>query len=243
MPGGILANAYPLPDGWENGIAFLGGGCSQPLIAAPCTVIDGVDLTRPGAKEVFEPVYINQSAACSMLSKVGVVDLAANRLEGTTEWALGQTLQEGYESSNPSFQDAILVGTGGASVVAAVACLEAAAAATGYGAEIFLHAPIRAAAYLASEHLIDNGLSPSGFRWVFSSGYTATDTLVTIWATGSLFASVSEAETLIDPSTGAPPVGWRVNTNAAIRQRLGMAAFDPCLNLSATFIVPTCTGG
>jgi hypothetical protein len=241
MRGGILAYAYPLPENWEHGIAFLGGGCVEPQITGPCAVTDRVE-SRPGDASIFEPVFITQTAACSMLSKVGVVDLAANRLEATTEWALGVALATGAQSTNPALTDAENV-TNADDVVDAVSCLEFAAGNYGYGAEIFLHAPLRAAAYLRSNHLIEDGFSPSGFRWVLNPGYPADDELVTIWATGTLFAGVTDAETLINPATGMPPVGWQMNTSAAFRQRLGLAAFDPCLNLSATFTVPLCTGG
>lgn len=240
--GGLLANAYPLPDGWENGIAFLGTGCAEPQISAPCTITDRTEV-RPGDASVFEPIFIEQSSACSMLSKIGNVDIAANRLDATTEWALGRALASGSGSTNPALFDGESVSTG-SDVVAAISCIEQAAADVGFGAEVFLHAPLRAAAFLAEKsQIIDGMFSPSGFRWIFSPGYPADANSVTIWATGSVFASVSPAETLVDGVTGLPPVGWRQNTGAAYRQRIGLAAFDPCLNLSATFTVPACTGG
>jgi hypothetical protein len=220
----------------------LGVGCSEPSITGVCEVIDRVEV-RPNDASIFEPIYIDQSAACSMLSKVGVVDIATDRLEATTEWALGLALAEGTLTNNPSFADADNIASA-EDPVAAVSCLEQAVANLGFGAEVFLHAPFRAAAYLRTNHLLnDDWMSPAGLRWIISPGYPSGDELVTIWATGSIFASVTEAETLINPATGAAPVGWRVNTASAFRQRLGMVAFDPCLNLSATFTVPLCTGG
>lgn len=247
--GGLLANAYPLPDGWETGITFLGVGCAEPEVIAACEVVDRTE-TRPGGPVIFEPVYVDQTAACSMLSKLGVVDIATDRLEATTEWALGRMLYDGLGGDNPSFADATLVSTNAddtniaLGVVNAVSCLEQSAADVGFGAEVFLHAPLRAAAYLANSGMMtDDYFSPSGMQWILSPGYPSEDEVVTIWATGSVFAAVTPAETLINPATGQPPVGWRVNTAAAYRQRLGMAAFDPCLNLSATFVVPPCTGG
>lgn len=239
--GGLLANAYPLPDGWENGISFLGTGCSEPEVSGPCTITDRTEV-RPADAVVFEPIFINQSSACSMLSKVGNVDIATNRLESTTEWALGRALATGAGAS-PALVDATSVSTG-ANFVEAISCLEQAAADLGFGAEVFLHAPLRAAAFLMDKSLIKDGsFSPSGFQWIFSPGYPAATDSVTIWATGSVFAGVSPAETLVDGVTGQPPVGWRYNTAAAYSQRLGLAAFDPCLNLSATITVTACTGG
>lgn len=240
--GGLLANAYPLPDGWEHGITFLGTGCSEPELSGPCTITDRTEV-RPGAANIFEPIFINQSSGCSMLSKVGNVDIATNRLESTTEWALGRALALGA-GDNPALADGTSISTG-ASFIEAVSCLEQAAADVGFGAEVFLHAPLRAAAFLMEKSLVMDGLfSPSGFQWIFSPGYpTTSETEVTIWATGSVFAGVNAAETLVDGVTGQPPVGWRQNTAAAYRQRLGLAAFDPCLNLSATITVNACTGG
>jgi hypothetical protein len=251
--GGILANAYPLPDGWEQGVSFFGTGCSEPQVIGACEVSD-LTLIRPGDGNIFTPVYINQTAACSMLSKVGVVDIATNRLESTTEWAMGRVLATGLETDNPSFLDAENVSASddienvGLSVVNAVSCLEQAAADVGFGAEVFLHAPMRAAAYLANAGVMSESYySAGGIPWIISPGYPVesgeeSDT-ITLWATGSIFASVGEAEALVDGITGRPPQGWRVNTNASVRQRIGLAAFDPCLNISATFTVPACSGG
>jgi hypothetical protein len=47
---------------------------------------------------------------------------------------------------------------------------------------------------------------------------------------------------LRDPQTGQRPIDWQTNLDAAYTQRLGMAAFDPCLNLAATVAVPACNG-
>lgn len=238
IPGGLLEAAYALPAGWEGGVAFLGTGCTEPEIVAPCVITDRTEI-RPGDALVFEPIFINQSAACSTLSKIGAVDVAANRLESTTEWALARALATGVGSTNPSLEDAEVV-TDAASVVDAVACLEQAAADSGFGAEVFLHAPMRAAAYLASEGLLTpDFLSPSGLRWIVSPGYPGSGTEISIWATGAVWASVTDAYSLVD----GPASGWRHNTDAAYNQRLGLAAFDPCLNLTATFTVAACNGG
>jgi hypothetical protein len=247
--GGLLANAYPLPPGWENGVSFLGVGCQEPAIVGPCVITDRTE-TRPGDASIFEPIFVNQSAGCSMLSHIGEVNIAANRLESTTEWALGRALATGVGSNNPALADAENISSVsdpanvGLSAVQAVSCLEQAAADVGFGAEVFLHAPLRAAAYLANAGMMtEDYMSPSGFQWIISPGYPVEGDDVTIWATGSVFASVTPAEALINGATGQAPQGWRTNSGAAYAQRLGLAAFDPCLNLSATFTVPACTGG
>jgi hypothetical protein len=242
LPGGLLSAALPLPPGWENGITFFGVGCAEPQIFGPCTVTDTTEV-RPNGQNVFEPVFVQQTAACSRLGNIGTISIADNRLESTTEWAIGHVLATGEASNNPSFADAELVAAQD-DVVSAVSCLEQAVADVGFGADGFLHAPMRAAAYLRSNHLLDpiTKLSPGGLTWVISPGYPGGtddggDSTVTIWATGLVFAGATDVYQL----DGLP--GWRQNLDDAYAQRVGLAAFDPCLNLSATFVVPACTGG
>lgn len=247
LRGGLLASAEDLPEGWEHGITFRPIGCSEPELLGPCEVGDTSEL-RPGDPPEFYPMFIRQSAACALMSQVGTTDIATNRLEATTEWALGRLLATGFDTGNPSFADASVVHTGtDDDVISAVSCLEQTAADFGFGAEVVLHAPLRAAAYLKANYLLENGMSPSGFPWILSPGYpidapVGADQTVNIWATGTVWASVSEAYTLTDPTTGNRPVDWRINLDAAYRQRLGLAAFDPCLNLTASFVVPACNG-
>jgi hypothetical protein len=254
-PGGLLVRGLPLPDGWtEGGIVFRASGCSEPVVLSACEVSDRTGV-RPGENGVFEPIFISASAACSLLSQIGSTNMASDRLEATSEWALGRLLATGLGSNNPSFADATNVhsadtGDIPADVVAAVSCLEQAAADLGFGAEIVMHAPPRAAAFLKSLLLIEDDTheSPSGHPWIISSGYpveaeSGEDTIVTIWATGTVWAGVSDAYVLDDGRTGKPPVNWRMNLDEAYAQRLGLAAFDPCLALSASFVVPACIGG
>lgn len=248
---GILDLANPLPDGWEDGVTFRGIGCTEPEILGPCDIGDSTE-SRPEAASIFEPVFIRQSAACAIMSKIGSIDMADIRLRSTTEWALGRTLAIGIDSSNPSLADAELIHASTATnaadgAVGAVSCLEQSAAAVGFGADVVLHAPPLAAGILAYTSLNIGGFSPMGHPWLFSDGYPvvagAETTTITIWATGPIWAAVTEAQPLIDGSTGRVPTGWRTNLDATFSQRLGMAVFDPCLNLSATFTVPACIGG
>jgi hypothetical protein len=243
LPGGILAQALPLPDGWENGIGFLGTGCQEPEIVIPCAVVDRTEI-RPGEGVFFEPIFVNQSSACSTLSKLGHTDIAADRLESTTEWALGRLLATGVGTTNPTLADADLV-SASAEAVDAMSCLEQAIADVGFGADAVIHVPFRAAAYLRQQYLIsDSGLSPAGIPIIISPGYPVDDDeSVSLWATGPVFAGVTAAYLLVDGVTGLPPMKWRQNTDAAYQQRLALAAFDPCLNLTVTFTVPACTGG
>lgn len=245
--GGVLESAEALPAGWENGIAFRTIGCVEPEILGPCEIADTTE-ARPD-EATFTPVFIRQSAACALMSQVGTVNMAENRLEGTTEWALGRSLATGVLSSNPSFVDASSVhASASADIISAVSCLEQAIADFAFGTDAVLHAPLRAAAYLRANYLIDDFLySPAGFRWILSSGYPVdapegSDQTINLWATGPVWAAVSEAYPLLDGVTNKHPVHWRTNLDAAYAQRLGLAAFDPCLNLTASFVVPACNG-
>lgn len=251
LPGGILSHALPLPDNWENGVGFLSTSCTEPQINLPCAVTDSTEV-RPGDPSYFEPIFIQQSAACSTLSQIGTVNIASNRLEATTEWALGRLLATGLTTDNPALADAELVhaatGSTSADILAAVSCLEQAVADVGFGGWAVLHAPLRAAAYLSAVNaLLDGFRSPAGLPWIISSGYPVTqgetNDIITLWATSPVFASVTDAYTLTDGQTSQPAPAWRQNLDAAYRQRLGLVAFDPCLNVSVTFTVPACIGG
>lgn len=201
-------------------------------------VVDGLDEPTVVADAVtFRPVYIRQSAYCSTLSMVGPVDRANERLIGTTEWGLGRLLADGLDGLNPSFADASIADIDAGNAVDAVACLEHAIADTGYGNRAFLHTSYRAAAYLKTTKMIDDDdRSPSGHQWIISAGYpTAAPDSAAIWATGPVWAAVSGVEAM-------GTIDYMVNTDAAFSQRLALAAFDPCINLVATFDVPTCSG-
>lgn len=252
-PGGVLAVAEPLPPGWEQGgVTFRGIGCAEPETLGVCDVIDRTAV-RPDTAPIFEPIFIAQSAACSLLSQIGTVNISSDRLEATTDWGLGRLLATGLGTNNPSLQDATTIhaGTGddvATEVINAVSCLEQGAADLGFGAEVVLHAPVRAAAFLAAARLNVGGRSPAGHPWIISAGYpvdaeSGEDTIVTIYATGTVWAGVSEAYVLENGNTGRPQPGWRINLDEAYAQRLGLAAFDPCLLIAASFTVPACIGG
>jgi len=252
LRGGLLDSAETLPEGWQQGIRFRTIGCAPPEILGVCEVGDPEDV-RPDAA-AFRPGFIRQNAACALMSQVGTTDLALNRSEATAEWGLGRMLATGEgtdtgsaDGPNASFADATLVtAVSDDDVVAAVSCIEQAVADTGYGAAAVLHAPFRAAAFLRTAHLLDpdTRLSPSGLLWIISPGYPIDEdgVTVTIWATGPVWAGVEDGYVLTDPQTGQRPVNWQTNLDASYVNRLGLAAFDPCLNLAASFVAPACTG-
>lgn len=239
---GLLSRSLPLPLGWESGIRFRPVGCLEPVLLGECVTEDAPEADRVADGVEVRPVYIRQSAACSTLSMTLPGDRANERLIGTTEWGLGRLLAAGFDGlDNPSFADAENVTTVD-DPVAALSCLEQAIADLGYGNRAFLHAPYRAAAYLRDRWGINDVYeSPSGHRWVLSAGYPAADAdSVTIWATGPVWAAVGGVDTF-DRNNVVPR--FRLNADEAYSQRLALAAFDPCINLSATFSAAACTGG
>lgn len=256
LRGGLLDSAETLPEGWERGIRFRTIGCVPPEVLGVCEVGDPEDV-RPSAAE-FRPAWLRTNAVCALMSQVGTVNLALNRLEAVTEWGLARMLATGGGTevgSNPpnvNLLDATSVhassGATEADVVNTVSCLEQAVADTGYGAAAVLHAPFRAAAWLRSNHLMDwfDGAwySPSGLRWIISPGYPQGEDFVTttIWATGPVWAAVDESYVLAQANAQGRTVDWQTNLDAAYSQRLGLAAFDPCLNLAASFVAPACNG-
>lgn len=253
LRGGILDSAETLPGGWERGIRFRTTACVPPEVLGVCELGDPEDV-RPSTAE-FRPAWLRLNAVCSLMSQVGTVSLALNRLEATTEWGMGRMLatgggtEVGANPPNPSFLDSTVVhtssGATAADVVNSVSCIEQAVADTGYGAGAVLHAPFRAAAWLRSNHVInDEGLSPSGMPWIISPGYPIDDdgVTVTIWATGPVWVGVDESYVLSGADQGGRTVDFRTNLDAAYTQRLGLAAFDPCLNLAASFVAPACNG-
>lgn len=254
LRGGILDSAETLPEGWERGVRFRTIGCAPPELLGVCEIGDPEDM-RPSTAE-FRPAWIRQNAVCALMSQVGTVNLSLNRLEATTEWAMGQMLatgggtEVGANPPNPSFLDATVVHASSAATDAdirnTVSCLEQAVADTGYGAAAVLHAPFRAAAWLMANYLMEpiSRLSPSGIPWIISPGYPIDDDGVTvsIWATGPVWAGVDESYVLAQQDAHGRTVDFRTNLDAAYSQRLGLAAFDPCLNLAASFVAPACNG-
>lgn len=234
IKGGLLDVAHPAPAGWERGLAITFYGCGEPSVRDHC-VTSTDELNRVGS-ERFDSFAIEQNSTCTTNDYLDQSAIARARLEATTEWALGQQLQNGIVNPDtPSLSDADVLGlVADADFVAAVSCLEQAAADKGFGSIWTLHAPPRAAAYLKRYKMLDDGLSPSGAPWVISPGYTPQgDTTIRLWATGPVWVGVD------DPRERAA-VNRRLNDETAYSTRQGIVAFDPCMNIAIDVTVPAC---
>ncbi len=241
MPGGVLARALPAPAGWERGglsIPFY--GCGEPVLRDKC--VDAEDVPHRAADAAsFAAIPIEQGVTCSLTGPEAGAAQVRDRFTATAEWALGRQLQtDQTDSGSPSLQDAVSIGVvGDANFVGAVGCLEQAAADAGFGSRFMLHAPVRAAAYLAANGLLDvNGTSPTGAQWIISSGYLPdpeeTGTNVRLYATGLVWASIDTPEIL----TGL--VDYRTNGVDDWARGVGVVAFDPCVLTAIDVTVGAC---
>lgn len=235
MPGGLLSKALPAPGGWERGGLILPFyGCGEPVLRDKCVTAE--DVPNHDTSAEFPAIPIEQGSTCSTTGLDDLDSHALDRFTATVDWAMGRQLQtDAIDSGAPKLDDATSIGTvADADFVSAVGCLEQAASDAGFGARYVLHAPVRAAAFLKANRLMDdNGLSPAGAPWVISAGYTSGDTTITLWATGTVWASVSSPDVLAD-------VAWQTNDNTSWARGLGIVAFDPCVNVSVDVTVDAC---
>ena len=228
----LLDVALPAPAGWMQGLSVPFYGCGEPLLQDRCATAND-EPHRTGVAE-FLPFGISQAAACSTLSRLDQRSHAIGRLDSTTEWAVARQLATDVLAiGTPSFADGTSLGTvANADFVLAVATLEQAAADAGFGTPWWLHAPIKAAAYLSDKSQLFDGVSPTGTPWVISPGYPVEGaTTIRLWATGPVWASVSDPLMLND-------VDWQRNSDEAYAIREAIVAFDPCINLYIDVTVP-----
>lgn len=236
MPGGLLSRSLPAPAGWETGglvIPFY--GCGEPVLRDKCITAEDVP-TRTGVGE-FPAVPIEQGSQCSTSGPDILGGSVADRFAATADWALSRQLQTDQAATGaPKLDDAVVLGTvADADFITAMGCLEQAAADAGFGAAWTVHAPVRAASYLAYQGQVDlNGLSPTGAPVVFGSGYTMPSaTSVRLWVTGRVWASISTPDVF-------EATAHRLNNDEAWARGEGVAAFDPCMIFAIDVTVPAC---
>lgn len=231
-PGGLLGAAMSAPEGWTQGLSIPFYGCGEPLLQDRCVTAN--DTVHRTSVAEFYPFGISQGATCSTLSRLDQKRHASGRLDSTTEWAVARQLAtDELALGTPSFADGTSLGTvADGDFVLAVATLEQAAADAGFGAQWWLHGPIKAAAYLAGADMWSDGLTPSGAPWVISPGYPVQGaTTIRLWATGPVWAAVDEPFVLND-------IDRRGNEDTAFANRSAVVAFDPCVNLHIDVTVP-----
>lgn len=229
--GGLLGAALPAPGGWSQGLAIPFYGCGEPLLQDFCVTANDTAHSSGNAAE-FRPFGISQGAACSTLGKQDQSRHAEGRLEATTEWAVARQLAtNGLNLDTPSFEDGTSLGTvADGDFALAVATLEQAASDAGFGAQWWLHAPVKAASFL--KDVFNDGESLTGAPWVISPGYPVQGaTTIRLWATGPVWVGVADPFVMND-------VDWRTNDDTAFANREAIVAFDPCINLYIDVTVP-----
>ena len=232
-PGGLLGSALTAPEGWVQGLSIPFYGCGEPVLQDRCVTAN--DIPNRTAVADFMPFGISQGATCSTLSRLDQKRHAEGRLDSTTEWAVARQLAtDTLGLGTVSFEDGVNLGTvADANFVLAVATLEQAAADAGFGAQWWLHAPVKAASFLsAGDLLLDEGRSPAGAPWVISPGYPVEGpTTIRLWATGPVWAAVDDPFVLNE-------IDRRGNEDTAYAQRSAIVAFDPCVNFYIDITVP-----
>lgn len=231
-PGGLLDMALPAPQGWAQGLSIPFYGCGEPLLRDGCVTANDVPHRTSVAE--FYPFDISQGASCSTLSRLNQGAHARSRLDSTTEWAVArQFATDQLNLGTPSLADSISLGVvPGRDFTLAVATLEQAAADSGFGSLWWLHAPIKAASFLAREKQMKDGVSPTGAPWIISPGYPVQGaTTIRLWATGPVWAGVDDPIVL-------EAINRRINEDIAYAQRSAIAAFDPCVNFHIDITVP-----
>lgn len=219
LPGGLLALASPLGAGWENGVEFLSEGCLIPERVKVCPDSPGDTTLASVGPEKFLPFDMRQGVKCSSLSRLDVELVASETLDVTDEYLMGQELQDGAASGNPSLSDATILGSA-TTPEEGIALIEAAGAAALAGRLIVIHVPPSLAIYLPELCYRDangNWRTPFGSLVAMSPGYTGT----TVYGTGEVYAAVGtiEAKSATDRA---------LNVDEGIAERIGLVVFDPC---------------
>lgn len=235
LRGGLLDVARPAPAGWERGgLAFDFHTCREPDVVNKCVaLVDEPARPNPSSFPMFP---IEQGNTCSTIGGVPQEAHVLDRLDSTTEWALGRQLAlDVVGTGAPSLSDATVLGVCG-DVISGVSSLLQTAVDRSFGMALVLHATVRGAVYLASSQLItDRGVIKGlNIPVIISPGYPnpGLDT-VRFWVTGQVWAGVSSPDVFAD-------VDWQKNNETARAMRLGIVAFDPCVNLAVDVVVGNC---
>jgi len=235
--GGILAQARPLPDGWETGIDFATEACliAGEHLFCPTSPADKEFQTTELAE--FKAFGIEVSVVCTTLggerARTERESRASQALSVVDEFSVGFVLatgetQAGNDTGNPALVDATDVGNG-SSVTDAISQLEGVIALTLQGHLAWVHITPQdlVTAYAEQAIYLDDlgsWRTPSGHLVVSSPGYTEA-IAGEIVATTEVFASRGGIEL-------TRTVDRTDNRYLAVHEALALAVFDPCFNVS-----------
>lgn len=234
--GGILAQARPLPDGWESGVDFATEAC---LIAGEhlfCPDSPTAKQFQSTSLAEFKAYGVEVSVVCTTLGgeraraerEARAFQALRAKEEGSVGFVLatGET-QAGQDTTNPSLADATSGGAA-ATAAAALAILEDSIASNLMGLLAWVHVTPATLVELVDAGVLyrdmGNWRTPSGHVVVASPGYVGNidDEIV---ATTEVFASVGEIDLV-------RTVDRTDNRYMAVHEAPALAVFDPCFNVS-----------
>lgn len=221
-PSGLASIARDLPAGWERGVVVVIGSVTEPDRIGPCAVGDGAPQPK-GDSTQFDPVVIRQGILCSMLGRPDTEADARAAAQATVWYALSLELYDGAATTNPSFADAVSLGSTD-SVEEAVGALEAEAEANLFGRRAVIHVPLDLATLLGEDALVR-----VGDHWETVAGNLVAIHGVgdTVYATGEIWAEVGS----IDARRYDNPVN---NASEAWADIAGIVVFDPAFIASVS---------
>lgn len=241
--GGILAQARPLPDGWERGVEFATEAClaaGEHVFCATSPVDKDFQATELAS---FDPFGVQVSVVCSTL---GGAQAQAEReakaraaLAVVDEFSVGHVLATGQttdnvDTGNDNLSDATSAGNA-ATAEAALAILEDSIATNLRGHLAWVHVtPARLTELAVAQAIYRDELgawrTATGNLVVASPGYAGNidDEIV---ASTEVFAERGEIELMrtVDRSD---------NRYLAVHEAAAMAVFDPCFLVSVGITSP-----
>lgn len=256
-PGGVLALARTLPEGWQRGISFTDTACLVPVVMGECP--SGTNL-KPGQRAdaaTFRPVSIIQAVECTTLgADFNVRAIAATALGETGEFALARELLTGAASArdlNPNAADPVgnpalvnaATSLGNFSTIAgALACLDQTLHEETSGRGGFIFASVGLATWMLEAKIIWR----DGARWrtaagstvVVSAGFdgrapvgSGTGTAPAPGAALFLYASAGLWAGL-GPVADYSDVNRNDNTQTSRAEEEALVAFSPCATFAAS---------
>lgn len=258
MGEGLLAQALPLPDGWQRGgIGFEDPNCLAPTVMGQCPEV-GEELkpTERVESDEFRTYTLIQAVACTTMGGTNVSAIAESEIARTGSFALARELLTGAASARdtPAAQDpnptlvgtAVDLGADFTSVAASLGCLEASLAELNSGRGGVVLASIG----WATQALAERVLWRDGARWrtvtgapvIISGGFDgrgpgdvtppADGAPLYAYATTAVWAGVGTVDTYAD-------VNRSINTAAARAEQVALAAFSTCAVVAAAATTAT----
>lgn len=249
--------ARALPAGWERGIAWADDSCTLPIVMGECPTQADLKPAQPLTDEVFRPVEVIQTIACTTLGG-GPAGLAGPALDQTRDYALAREMLTGAASArdaavpanaNPSLVDTAISLGEFAFLAQAVACLDQRlAAATGGRGGYFL-AGLDMATHLMTNRLIWR----DGARWRTAGGSSvivdagfdgrgpgtavppAADSALWLYAVSNVWAGTGSRSALFD-------VDRSDNTATDRAEDIALVAFSTCAVYAASSLETTSCG-